>query len=78
MGISMVDELSELNERLDQDHSPETNGRMAVCRRCGFRAVSQAGEHHVLLEGQAARAKAWLGGQATANRLTKAREALDT
>lgn len=74
----MVDELTELNEHLDRDHSPETNGRMAVCRRCGFRTVTTAGEHHVLLDGQAARAKGWLGGQATAYRLTKAREALDT
>jgi hypothetical protein len=74
----MADEISELSQRLDQDHSPETNGRMAVCRRCGFRASSKEGEHHVLLEGQAARATSWLGGQATANRLTKAREALDT
>jgi hypothetical protein len=51
---------------------------MAICRRCGFRAVSPAGEHHVLIEGQAPRAESWLGGQATANRLTKAREAMDT
>lgn len=76
--MSMVDELTKLSGRLDQDHLPETNGRMAICRRCGFRAVSPAGEHHVLIEGQAPRAESWLGGQATANRLTKAREALDT
>jgi len=74
----MVDELSELIERLDRDHLPETNGRMAVCRKCGFRTESMAGQHHVLLEGQTARAIGWLGGRATANRLTKAREALDT
>ena len=74
----MADELSQLSERLDQDHVPETNGRMAICRRCGFRATSQAGERHVLIEGQAVRASSWLGGQATANRLTKAKEALGT
>ena len=74
----MVDELSQLIERLDRDHLPETNGRMAVCRRCGFRTVSVEGEHHVLLEGHVARANGWLGGRATANRLSKAREALDT
>jgi hypothetical protein len=76
--MQMVDELSQLVERLDGDHLPETNGRMAVCRKCGFRSVSMQGEHHVLLEGQAARAIGWLGGRATANRLSKAREALDT
>jgi hypothetical protein len=74
----MDEETSELSKRLDQDHLPETNGRMAICRRCGFRTTSESGDRHVLLEGQAARATAWLGGQATANRLTKAREALDT
>ena len=74
----VVDELVQLSERLDEDHLPETNGRMAICRRCGFRATSEAGEHHVLVEGQAARAQGWLGGQATANRLTKARQALNT
>jgi hypothetical protein len=74
----VVDELVQLSERLDGDHRPETNGRMAICRRCGFRATSEAGEHHVLVEGQAARAQAWLGGQATANRLTKAKQALNT
>jgi hypothetical protein len=78
MSMSMVDELTKLAKRLDEDHLPETNGRMAICRRCGFRAVSQAGEHHVLIEGQTPRAEVWLGGRATANRLTKAREALDT
>ena len=78
VGAPMADDITELSERLDQDHTPETNGRMAICRRCGFRATSEAGEHHVLLEEQAARATSWLGGQATANRLTKAREALDT
>ena len=77
-GPLMADEISELSQRLDQDHSPETNGRMAVCRRCGFRTSSKAGEHHVLLEDQAGRATSWLGSQATANRLIKAREALDT
>jgi hypothetical protein len=74
----MVDELKQLSERLDQDHAPETNGRMAVCRRCGFRAESKTGEHHVLVDGQQTRVQSWLGGRATANRLTKAREALDT
>jgi hypothetical protein len=77
-GILVVDELVQLSERLDEDHLPETNGRMAICRRCGFRATSEAGEHHVLVEGQDARAQGWLGGQATANRLTKARQALNT
>ena len=74
----VVDELAQLSQRLDEDHLPETNGRMAICRRCGFRATSEAGEHHVLIEGQGARAEGWLGGQATANRLTKAKQALNT
>jgi hypothetical protein len=28
-------EAQQLGSRLDEDHAPETNGRMSVCRRCG-------------------------------------------
>jgi hypothetical protein len=34
-----VSEASRLGTRLDEDHIPETSGRMAVCRRCGFRTT---------------------------------------
>ena len=46
--------------RLDQDHAPETNGRMAVCRRCGSRTDGPDGGHHLPSEGQAARIREWL------------------
>lgn len=44
---------------LDANHVPETNGWMAVCRKCGIRTASPEGLHapHAL---QMAAAEAWL------------------
>ena len=44
---------------LDANHIPETNGWMAVCRKCGIRTASPEGLHapHAL---QIAAAEAWL------------------
>lgn len=53
-------ETSRVGAELDQDHAPETNGRMSVCRRCGVRTDSPAGAHHVLDERQLPRSQAWL------------------
>ena len=36
-------ESSDVAAQLDQHHLPETNGRIAVCRRCGARTDSPAG-----------------------------------
>jgi hypothetical protein len=49
-----------LGIELDAHHVPETNGRMAVCRRCGVRTDSPAGLHHVLSEAQVTRSRDWL------------------
>ena len=56
-------ESSDVAAQLDQHHLPETNGRIAVCRRCGARTDSPAGLHHVLQEGQASRSAEWLTAQ---------------
>ena len=56
-------EASHLGVRLDEHHSPETNGRMAVCRRCGSQTDSPEGQHHVPDERQLARCNEWLGAQ---------------
>jgi hypothetical protein len=52
-----------LAAQLDENHAPETNGRIAVCRRCGARTESPAGVHHVLQEGREKRSIDWLIAQ---------------
>jgi hypothetical protein len=52
-----------LAAQLDDHHSPETNGRIPVCRRCGARTDSPTGEHHVLQEGKQKRSSDWLVAQ---------------
>lgn len=58
-----MSELSDVGTKLDTHHSPETNGRMSVCRRCGARTDSPAGEHHIVAESQAVRSNEWLVAQ---------------
>jgi hypothetical protein len=57
-------ESTDVAVQLDVDHAPETNGRIAVCRRCGARTDSPTGSHHVLQEGQQRRSSEWLIAQA--------------
>ena len=56
-------ETSSLGARLDQHHLPETNGRMAVCRRCGAQTDGPDGRQHVPDERRVARATDWLNLQ---------------
>jgi hypothetical protein len=71
-------QVSRLGTRLDEDHVPETNGRMAVCRRCGFRTAGVTSDRHAPVEAQEVRANRWLDAEAYARRVAKARGALDT
>ena len=57
------DEGTDVAAQLDQHHLPETNGRIAVCRRCGARTDSPAGLHHVLPEDRVTRSAEWLSAQ---------------
>ena len=68
---------SHTGSQLDEDHSPETNGRMAVCRRCGSQTEGPDGGHHVPTERQMARIRGWLVAEATRMHVQRAREALD-
>ena len=52
-----------LGAKLDEDHVPETNGWMPVCRRCGAYTESPTGHHHVLSDKRLARAQEWLAVQ---------------
>ncbi|MGA2837822.1 MAG: hypothetical protein ABSF84_14600 [Acidimicrobiales bacterium] len=60
--------------RLDEHHAPETNGRMAVCRRCGSRTDGPAGLHHVPAERQVARCGEWLVNQSRLLQIERVRE----
>lgn len=63
-GARMVSpEASLLGARLDEHHSPETNGRMAVCRRCGAQTNEPNGRQHVPHELRLGHSNAWLDMQ---------------
>jgi hypothetical protein len=64
-------EALELGARLDEHHLPETNGRIAVCRRCGARTYSPLGRKHLPDERQLARINAWLDAQSRINRIAR-------
>ncbi|HEX3795338.1 MAG TPA: hypothetical protein VG226_07645 [Acidimicrobiales bacterium] len=66
---------SQVSIQLDEDHAPETNGRMPICRRCGFRTEENRSRHAATDEHQA-KAGRWLDSQALAGRVAKARGVL--
>lgn len=66
-------DASQLAVRLDKDHLPETNGRMAICRRCGVSTDGPNGQCHLPSERQVARAGRWLDEQARLNSVERAR-----
>ena len=76
--IVVASDPSRMGTRLDEDHVPETNGRMAVCRRCGFRTRGVANDRHAPVEAQEARATGWLDAQAHARRVARVKGALNT
>jgi hypothetical protein len=62
IGVPSVNEITDpkgVGARLDANHAPETNGWMAVCRKCGIRTEGPQGGHtpHPL---QLAAAESWL------------------
>jgi len=67
-----------LGARLDEHHSPETNGWMAVCRRCGAQTDSPLGRHHVPNEKRLARSAEWLDAEKRTRRVDCARELIKT
>ena len=69
-------EAAILGAQLDEHHAPETNGRMAVCRRCGAQTESPQGRQHVPNERRLGRAQEWLDAQRRARRIDDARESL--
>jgi hypothetical protein len=66
-----------LGARLDEHHAPETNGWMAVCRRCGVRTDGPKGGH-TPSEQQLARAQQWLDGQVLNSSIARLKSRRDT
>lgn len=67
-------EASQVGMQLDEDHAPETNGRMSVCRRCGARTDGPEGLHHTPDERELPRSTSWLNGEIQRRRLERLRE----
>lgn len=67
---------SDVGSQLDAHHAPETNGRMAVCRRCGAMTDSPTGCQHTPDEPRLARLCEWLDAQDRMRRFEKNRDAL--
>jgi hypothetical protein len=66
-------EATSVGARLDEHHHPETNGRMAVCRRCGTQTDDPQGRTHVPGERQVVRSTKWLDAQLRVSRIENAR-----
>jgi hypothetical protein len=65
-------EVQEIGARLDGHHTPETNGRMSVCRRCGAQTDGPEGLH-IPDERQLERASRWLDAQSLSSGIDRAR-----
>ena len=61
--IVVSPEASQIGARLDDHHAPETNRRMAICRRCGAQTNGPDGRHHVPNERRLPRYNDWLDAQ---------------
>jgi hypothetical protein len=72
----MASPEEQLGIRLDEHHLPETNGRMAVCRRCGAFTDGPAG-NHAPRERQLTQATQWLDTQSRINRIAGARDRIN-
>lgn len=59
--------------QLDEHHAPETNGRIAVCHRCGARTEGPMGGHHVIAESRVGRSSEWLVAQSRLQDIAQAR-----
>jgi hypothetical protein len=70
-------EASQTGLRLDEHHATETNGRMAVCRRCGTRTDGPEGRH-APYEQQLAQAGRWLDAQALGKSIAALKLGRDT
>jgi hypothetical protein len=66
-------EETEVGARLDEHHKPETNGRMAVCRKCGAQTTGPQQSRHAPQQRHQARSDEWLANQSQLRRIDRAR-----
>lgn len=69
-------DVSDVGAQLDKHHAPETNGRMAVCRRCGAMTDTPQGCQHLPDELRLARLTEWLDAQERMRLFERARDRL--
>ena len=67
-------QATHIGTQLDEHHSPETNGRMSVCRRCGAQTNDPTGLHHSPFESQLTRSTNWLAAQSRLVDIERARQ----
>ena len=60
--------------QLDDDHAPETNGRMSVCRRCGSQTDGPAGRQHMPTDRQMIRVGEWLAAESKRMHIKQVKE----
>jgi hypothetical protein len=70
--MSETDSLT-VRTQLDEHHTPETNGRIPVCRRCGCRTDGPEGLHHLVPDSQVTRSSEWLVAQSRLRDIESAR-----
>jgi hypothetical protein len=71
--IMISPDALQVGAQLDEHHAPETNGRMAVCRRCGALTDSPAGRQHTPHASQMDRSAQWLTAQSRLLQIDRAR-----
>jgi hypothetical protein len=76
-GTELSPAAAQIAARLDEHHAPETNGWMAVCRRCGIRTNGPQGGH-APNEQQLARADQWLSAQVLNSSIARLKSRRDT
>jgi hypothetical protein len=64
--------VSAMGSLLDADHLPATNGRMAICRRCGAHTDGPEGRQHVPGLRRLARYDDWLRAQSRTRHVARA------
>jgi len=65
--------VSNIGSLLDADHLPTTNGRMAICRRCGAHTDGAEGRQHVPGVRQLARYSDWLCAESRSRQMARAK-----
>jgi hypothetical protein len=69
--------VARIGAQLDEHHSAETNGRMAICHRCGMATDGPEGPH-APHEKQLDKAVRWLDAQALSRRIAALTSSRDT